>query len=433
MANYDLVVSSNFQPFSFERYIQPYQLYAEAYEKRQEAYDKLAEDSSKWGEQLDPSSQAYDMWKSFQDELNQATTSLQREGLTAKNRPMFSNVRKNYSKNIGAIAEADKRMQAQLALRQQMQAKDNSIEYKNNLNIDDFLHGKSGNNESLSGATMRAETADMASKLGQSIYSNPSFSKVMGGSYWQIAQANGYSPDVLGYIRSGEWQNLAHGKNASDADNKLYNDIKQVADLYTSQINRTKGYSQDAQARLGEQIFQGLYSGLEKPKYDFQRNLDYMSAAERDASARGWRGLELEKASQDEKAREFNLTLSTKLKGKSESETQKVERIKTPIAVATYYTGDEERTKKVAGQYYQIPIEDGTYNINKVFESTPILKTYEQLDKEEKEQADKQIKGDNKDAYRYYVGRLEGHVHGVVVEPKAPVNTGKEKINEDAY
>ena len=37
---------------------------------------------------------------------------------------------------------------------------------ENNLNIDDFLHGKSGNNESLSGATMRAETADMASKLG---------------------------------------------------------------------------------------------------------------------------------------------------------------------------------------------------------------------------------------------------------------------------
>ena len=289
--NLNLVSTAKFQPFSFERYIQPYQLYAEAYEKRQEAYDKLAEDSSKWGEQLDPSSQAYSMWESFQKELDQATTSLQREGLTAKNRPMFSNVRKNYSKNIGAIAEADKRMQAQLALRQQMQAKDNSIEYKNNLNIDDFLHGKSGNNESLSGATMRAETADMASTLGQSIYSNPSFSKVMGGSYWQIAQANGYSPDVLGYIRSGEWQKLAHGKNASDADNKLYNDIKQVADLYTSQINRTKGYSQDAQARLGEQIFQGLYSGLEKPKYDFQRNLDYMTAAEKASNALGWANL----------------------------------------------------------------------------------------------------------------------------------------------
>ena len=433
MSNYNLIVSSRFKPFSFQELLQPALMATEAHEKRQEQYDKLIEDSSKWGEQLDPSSQAYGMWKSFQDEITQAADSLSSQGLTINNRKALSNVRKSYGEKIKAIEEADKRMQAQATLRQQMYAKDNSIEYKNNLNIDDFLHGKSGNNESLSGTTMRAETADMASKLGQSIYSNPSFSKVMGGSYWQIAQANGYSPDVLGYIRSGEWQNLAHGKNASDADNKLYNDIKQVADLYTSQINRTKGYSQDAQARLGEQIFQGLYSGLEKPKYDFQRNMDYMSAAERDASARGWRGLELEKASQDERAREFNLTLSTKLKGKSESETQKVERIKTPIAVATYYTGDEERTKKVAGQYYQIPIEDGTYNINKVFESTPILKTYEQLDKEEKEQADKQIKGDNKDAYRYYVGRLEGHVHGVVVEPKAPVNTGKEKINEDAY
>ena len=431
--NLNLVVNSKFKPFSFQELLQPALMATEAHEKRQEQYDKLMEDSSKWGEQLDPSSQAYGMWKSFQDEITQAADSLSSQGLTINNRKALSNVRKSYGEKIKAIEEADKRLQAQAALRQQMQAKDNSIEYKNNLNIDDFLHGKSGSNESLSGATMRAETADMASKLGQSIYSNPSFSKVMGGSYWQIAQANGYSPDVLGYIRSGEWQNLAHGKNASDADNKLYNDIKQVADLYTSQINRTKGYSQDAQARLGEQIFQGLYSGLEKPKYDFQRNMDYMSAAERDASARGWESIELEKEAQRERAREFDLTLATKSKGKSESETQKVERIKTPIAVATYYTNDEERTKKVAGQYYQIPIENGTYNINKAFVSTPTLKTYEQLDKEEKEQADKQIKGDNKDAYRYYVGRLEGHVHGVVVEPKAPVSTSKEKINENAY
>lgn len=306
--NLNLVVNSKFKPFSFQELLQPALMATEAHEKRQEQYDKLMEDSSKWGEQLDPSSQAYDMWKSFQDEITQAVDSLSSQGLTISNRKALSNVRKSYGNKIKAIEEADKRMQAQATLRQQMYAKDNSIEYKNNLNIDDFLHGKSGNNESLSGATMRAETADMASKLGQSIYSNPSFSKVMGGSYWQIAQANGYSPDVLGYIRSGEWQNLAHGKNASDADNKLYNDIKQVADLYTSQINRTKGYSQDAQARLGEQIFQGLYSGLEKPKYDFQRNLDYMSAAERDASARGWQGLALEKAAQDERQREFNLS-----------------------------------------------------------------------------------------------------------------------------
>lgn len=327
MSNYNLTVSSRFKPFSFQELLQPALMATEAHEKRQEQYDKLMEDSSKWGEQLDPSSQAYGMWKSFQDEITQAADNLSSQGLTIGNRKALSNVRKSYGQKIKAIEEADKRMQAQAALRQQMQAKDSSIEYKSGLNIDDFLHGKSGNNESLSGATMRAETADMASKLGQSIYSNPSFSKVMGGSYWQIAQANGYSPDVLGYIRSGEWKYLPHGKQASDADNKLYNDIKQVADLYESQIARTEGYSKDAQLRLGEQIFQGLYSGLEKPKYDFQRNMDYMSAAERDASARGWQGLALEKAAQDERQREFNLSYQLDLlkaatsgKGKGKSE-----------------------------------------------------------------------------------------------------------------
>ena len=306
--NYNLTISSRFKPFSFQELLQPALMATEAHEKRQEQYDKLMEDSSRWGEQLDPSSQAYGMWKSFQDEITQAADSLSSQGLTIGNRKALSNVRKSYGEKIKAIEEADKRLQAQAALRQQSYFKDNSIEYKSNLNIDDFLHGKSGNNESLSGDTMRAETANMASKLGQAIYSNPSFSKVMGGSYWQIAQANGYSPDVLGYIKSGEYQNLPHGKNATDADNKLYNDIKQVADIYQSQIDRTKGYSQDAQLRLNDKIFQGLYEGLEKPKYDFQRNMDYMSAAERDASARGWRGLELEAAAQNERAREFNLS-----------------------------------------------------------------------------------------------------------------------------
>ena len=116
--------------FSFQELLQPALMAIEAHEKRQEQYDKLMEDSSKWGEQLDPSSQAYGMWKSFQDEITQAADSLSSQGLTISNRKALSNVRKSYGNKIKAIEEADKRMQAQAALRQQMYAKDNSIEYK---------------------------------------------------------------------------------------------------------------------------------------------------------------------------------------------------------------------------------------------------------------------------------------------------------------
>ena len=37
MANYNLVVNSKFQPFSFERYIQPYQMYGAEYKEVEKA------------------------------------------------------------------------------------------------------------------------------------------------------------------------------------------------------------------------------------------------------------------------------------------------------------------------------------------------------------------------------------------------------------
>ena len=42
MANYNLIVNSKFQPFSFERYIQPYQMYGEAYKEIENQYGELA-------------------------------------------------------------------------------------------------------------------------------------------------------------------------------------------------------------------------------------------------------------------------------------------------------------------------------------------------------------------------------------------------------
>ena len=109
MPNYNLTVTSKFQPLSYERYLQPYKEYGEAYNKQQQAYETLSEDSSKWGEQLDTSSEAYSMWDKFQKELDTAATRLQKEGLVAGNRKVFSNIRKLYgkkhSKNLKHLKE----------------------------------------------------------------------------------------------------------------------------------------------------------------------------------------------------------------------------------------------------------------------------------------------------------------------------------------
>ena len=41
MANFSLVVNSKFNPFSFERYIQPYQIYGQAYREVENTLGEL--------------------------------------------------------------------------------------------------------------------------------------------------------------------------------------------------------------------------------------------------------------------------------------------------------------------------------------------------------------------------------------------------------
>lgn len=48
MANYSLVVNSKFQPFSFDRYLQPYQIYGQSYKEIEEQYTDLSAKAGIW-------------------------------------------------------------------------------------------------------------------------------------------------------------------------------------------------------------------------------------------------------------------------------------------------------------------------------------------------------------------------------------------------
>ena len=100
MANYELVVNSKFQPFSFERYIQPYQIYGAAYKELENQYGELATKASVWeemaNEQTDP--YAYKMYKTYANDLEEKAGQLAREGLNAASRRDMLNMRARYSR-----------------------------------------------------------------------------------------------------------------------------------------------------------------------------------------------------------------------------------------------------------------------------------------------------------------------------------------------
>jgi hypothetical protein len=111
MANYSLVANSKFQPFSFERYIQPYQIYGEAYREVENSLTELATKANIWekmaNEQTD--SDAYKMYKTYANDLEKQAGQLAREGLNAASRRDMLNMRARYSKEITPIDTAYKK------------------------------------------------------------------------------------------------------------------------------------------------------------------------------------------------------------------------------------------------------------------------------------------------------------------------------------
>ena len=154
MPNYNLVIDSTFQPFSFERYIQPYQIYGEAYKETEQAYSDLVQQTEAWKNiaTQENSPEAYAMYKKYSDELNAVVEDFSR-GMTAKNRSQLTGLKARYASEIGAIDTAYKAMQAANTYREDVRKKDpNAIFIKDKYNsIDDFLGGKMADNNYISG------------------------------------------------------------------------------------------------------------------------------------------------------------------------------------------------------------------------------------------------------------------------------------------
>lgn len=110
MANYSLVVNSKFQPFSFDRYLQPYQIYGQNYKEIEEQYTDLSTKAGIWdglaNEQTDP--YTYKMYKTYANDLENQAGQLASEGLNAVSRKNMLNMRARYSKEIIPIEQAYK-------------------------------------------------------------------------------------------------------------------------------------------------------------------------------------------------------------------------------------------------------------------------------------------------------------------------------------
>ena len=276
MANYSLVVNSKFQPFSFERYIQPYQMYGEAYKEVENTLGELDTKASIWeemaNEQTDP--YAYKMYKTYARDLESQAMQLAREGLTPASRQNMLKMKQRYSSDIIPIEQAYKRRQELIDEQRKLQAQDNTLMFDRSasmMSLDDLIKNPQLTYQSYSGATLEKQVSDAAKSLSKEIRDNPrKWRSILGNQYFESIMQRGYRPEEI-------IQAIQNNPNASPILQSIVEDVVGSSGI-------SKWGDKDTLNRAYKYARQGLWDAVGETQYQIQSNKAYDYAMQEQAA-----------------------------------------------------------------------------------------------------------------------------------------------------
>lgn len=272
MPNYNLTIDSTFQPFSFERYIQPYTIYGEAYNQQENAITELSTKSEEFAALAESErlkngddSETYRRYSNYSRDLKEQADALASSGLNIKTRKATLDLKRRYESEIGSIDRAHKAMQAANIYRDTIKSKDpNAIFTINRYDSIDHFYNNDADNSYISGKDIETSVTGDVLSLAYSKYA-------------ELTQA-GVKPDIaISMISSGQ---------ALDPTS-----------LISEELTR-RGYDtfdEDGQRQIMNSISSGVIKGL-----GTFADKQIMDAAQRDASARGWTSIELNNKSNED-------------------------------------------------------------------------------------------------------------------------------------
>lgn len=265
MANYSLVVNSKFQPFSFDRYLQPYQIYGQNYKEIEEQYTDLSTKAGIWdglaNEQTDP--YTYKMYKTYANDLENQASQLASEGLNAVSRKNMLNMRARYSKEIIPIEQAYNKRSKLAEEQRKLRAANPSIMFDrdfSSISLDDLLDNPELSYTSVSGDDLYKKGKEAAISASSRMMN---VSPALQGQYWKIRQGYG-----------------------ADAANKFLLNQSNIPELKDA-INRIvsqSGVTKENLSRAIDYTISGIMSGISYNE-SYQANRGYIDPAERERLA----------------------------------------------------------------------------------------------------------------------------------------------------
>jgi hypothetical protein len=262
MANYSLVINSQFKPFSYQEMLAPTLMATQAHQELENQYGELATKASVWeemaNEQTDP--YAYKMYKTYANDLEEQAGQLAREGLTPASRQNMLKMKQRYSRDIVPIEQAYKRRQELIDEQRKALMANPSLMYDVDFSmtsLDDLISNPNMSYTSVSGDDLYKKGKEAA------ISSSSRLLEVMPalqGQYWKIRQ--GYGADAA---------------NKFLIDQANIPELNQAIDRIVSQ----SGVTSANKSRATDYVISGIMSGM---SYDekYQANRGYIDQAERE-------------------------------------------------------------------------------------------------------------------------------------------------------
>jgi hypothetical protein len=291
-SNFDFVIDSSFQPFSMQEMLVPFTAYKEADEKDEAAYQDLTDraDTFKYlAKRLEDNqdSESARIYKGYADELNRQAQDLANNGLTMSGRRGLTNLKRRYQGEIGRLVTADAAMKEEQKLRRAN--KDNSMLYaQDNLDIDDFLDGKTPNLYSISGNELYTRGAQAGKTASSRVYNAGDEGSTLGGYYRKWVERNGYSKESMDAFRA----------NASAIP-----ELQQAADAILVERGAAENLTGNNLERARQSVINGIIDGaVYTEKVNPVRDAGVMSSQEQASNALSW-------ANHNESVRQHNLQL----------------------------------------------------------------------------------------------------------------------------
>ena len=175
MANYSLMISSSFNPYSLQELLPIYQANAQAQYQAEEAFSQLQMKADQWEKLANNAQDAdvYNTYKAYSNQLKAAADDILNNGINTASRRNLMNMRAQYASNIIPIEEAYNKRQQQAQILWQARLQDPTLiaQDPSELGLSYYMKNPTYTPQSYSGKLLAAQSAQAAQNLAKTLSS----------------------------------------------------------------------------------------------------------------------------------------------------------------------------------------------------------------------------------------------------------------------